>query len=122
MPAPGSYKTRGQSIAIVGYDDTTREFKFKNSWSTSFGVSGYGYLPYDFISGYTIEAPSERLVSDCWMIESVEYERDFVVLRAESVPEGQESFRMGVVSPTGGSFQHRVYSMETESSLLEYVR
>ncbi len=38
----------GHAILIVGYDDTKKLFKFKNSWGAGWGDHGYGYLPYDF--------------------------------------------------------------------------
>lgn len=50
----------GHALCIVGYDDTTRQFKFKNSWSTLWGQAGYGFLPYGFF------APNLGLVMDMW--------------------------------------------------------
>jgi hypothetical protein len=35
----------GHAIALVGYDDATKEYKFKNSWGL-WGDKGYGYLSY----------------------------------------------------------------------------
>jgi len=34
-------------ICVVGYNDGTRTWKFKNSWE-SWGDKGYGYLPYEY--------------------------------------------------------------------------
>ena len=39
----------GHSILLVGYDDKTKVFKFQNSWSSSWGDKGYGYIPYDYV-------------------------------------------------------------------------
>jgi len=36
----------GHAIVIVGYDDETKLYKFKNSWGTRWGQNGYGYLSY----------------------------------------------------------------------------
>jgi C1A family cysteine protease len=40
----------GHAIALVGYDDATKEYKFKNSWAYKdgklWGDKGYGYLSY----------------------------------------------------------------------------
>ena len=38
----------GHAILLVGYDDSKQLFKFKNSWGSSWGDNGYGYLPYDY--------------------------------------------------------------------------
>lgn len=43
------YGTRqgGHCVCIVGYDDTTRQFKVLNSWGSGWGRSGYFYVTYD---------------------------------------------------------------------------
>ena len=35
------------SICLIGYDDVNKRFKFINSWGTSWGVGGYGFISYD---------------------------------------------------------------------------
>lgn len=47
----------GHAMLIVGYDRTDDNgqlpyFIIKNSWDTTFGVSGYMYLSYDYITTY----------------------------------------------------------------------
>lgn len=42
----------GHAIILVGYDDTKKEFKFKNSWGTDWGYKGYGRLSYDYVQTY----------------------------------------------------------------------
>ena len=39
----------GHCMCIVGYNDTTQQFKCANSWGTSWGQGGYCYLPYSYI-------------------------------------------------------------------------
>jgi hypothetical protein len=39
----------GHSILLIGYDDNSKTFKFQNSWGTSWGDKGYGYIPYDYV-------------------------------------------------------------------------
>jgi len=39
----------GHCMCIVGYNDTTRQFKCANSWGTSWGERGYCYLPYAYV-------------------------------------------------------------------------
>jgi len=46
----------GHAICIVGYNDSTQRVKFKNSWSTSWGQNGYGYLPYRYIDDFMWDA------------------------------------------------------------------
>jgi C1A family cysteine protease len=37
------------AVLLIGYDDTSRTFKFQNSWGVNWGDKGYGYFPYDYI-------------------------------------------------------------------------
>lgn len=46
----------GHAICIVGYDDTRKLFKFKNSWGKMWGDKGYGYLPYKYMVEYCVDA------------------------------------------------------------------
>lgn len=48
IPAKNGQVIGGHAILIVGYDDSKRLFKFKNSWGVGWGDKGYGYLPYDY--------------------------------------------------------------------------
>lgn len=48
IPLPNNNIIGGHAVLVVGYDDATNLFKFKNSWGTSWGVNGYGYLPYQY--------------------------------------------------------------------------
>lgn len=46
-----SGNSRGyHAIAIIGYDDSRQAFRFINSWGTSWGVQGYGWIAYSFIT------------------------------------------------------------------------
>lgn len=51
----------GHAIVCVGYDNAKRHFIIRNSWGTSWGDKGYGYLPYEFVSkglaweGFTVK-------------------------------------------------------------------
>lgn len=45
----GKWKKCGiHSIVIVGYDDGTRAFEFRNSWGDGFGMGGYGKISYRY--------------------------------------------------------------------------
>jgi len=79
IPFPSTAETviGGHAVTICGYDDemvitnkqsgnaTKGAFKFKNSWSTDWGVKGYGFLPYDYFRN--------RLADDCWILMSQEW-------------------------------------------------
>lgn len=38
----------GHAILVVGYDDRTQRFKFKNSWGKAWGNKGFGYFSYKY--------------------------------------------------------------------------
>lgn len=38
------------AMVICGYNDETRVFKVRNSWGKHFGVDGYCYMPYSYIT------------------------------------------------------------------------
>ncbi len=38
------------ALCLVGYNDSKRAFKFINSWGRYWGINGYAWLTYDFIS------------------------------------------------------------------------
>jgi C1A family cysteine protease len=50
IPMPSGQVIGGHAILFVGYDDAKSQFKFKNSWGTSWGDHGYGYLPYAYFT------------------------------------------------------------------------
>ena len=43
----------GHGIVVVGYDDTKRMFKIRNSWGASWGDNGYFYITYDCMKNIT---------------------------------------------------------------------
>ena len=49
---------------IAGYDDSKSQFFVRNSWGTDWGVKGYAWFPYDYIT-------NKSLCSDFWKIEKV---------------------------------------------------
>ncbi len=50
------------SVLLVGYDDNTEELKFQNSWGSSWGDRGFGYLPYKLFNSTGTEAWMEDLL------------------------------------------------------------
>lgn len=61
MPRRGERQLGGHDVLIVGYDDQSRRFKFKNSWGPAWGQRGYGTIPYEY-------AASAQLSNDFWTV------------------------------------------------------
>lgn len=56
MPASPNTIYGGHAICAVGFNEKSKFIKFKNSWGTSWGRDGYGYLPYDYVDKYLWDA------------------------------------------------------------------
>lgn len=55
----------GHAVVAVGYDNSTRTFKMRNSWGMSWGDRGYFYFPYEYLT-------NSDLSSDFWVLQTVE--------------------------------------------------
>ncbi|HET6488081.1 MAG TPA: C1 family peptidase, partial [Spirochaetia bacterium] len=44
------------AVVIIGYDDDRSAFEVLNSWGTSWGIDGYGWIAYDFTLSVIQEA------------------------------------------------------------------
>lgn len=64
MPKKNEDTLGGHAICIVGYDDSKKVVKFKNSWSCQWGQKGYGFLPYAYIESYMMDAWSSVDIED----------------------------------------------------------
>lgn len=76
-PCPGEKAQWGHAIVAVGYDDgkkikntkcnktTTGALLIRNSWDTTWGDQGYGWLPYDYVTN--------KLALDFWSLLSMEW-------------------------------------------------
>jgi len=55
---PGGTETwyGAHALLVVGYDDAVGGFKFVNSWGSSYGCGGFGYLSYGFVQSFVYEA------------------------------------------------------------------
>lgn len=61
MPRATERRIGGHDVLIVGYDDATQRFRFKNSYGPEWGDKGYGTVPYAY-------ALSPSLAADFWLI------------------------------------------------------
>lgn len=52
LPSPGERASGGHALLVVGYDDDARALLVRNSWGVSWGIGGYGWLPYDYPSAH----------------------------------------------------------------------
>ena len=67
MPYPNTtteYILGGHAVLLVGFNKTTQQFIARNSWGSSWGVSGYFYMPFQVIKNTSMS-------SDFWIIKSV---------------------------------------------------
>ncbi len=67
MPMP-QYKLEkvlgGHCVMAVGYDDSKNAFIIRNSWGKNWGIQGYFYMPYAYIT-------NSNLCDDFWTIRLV---------------------------------------------------
>lgn len=68
VPMPGMFERPegGHDVLMVGYDDRTRRFKFRNSWGSSWGRNGYGTIPYEY-------AVNPNLAGDFWTVQKAAF-------------------------------------------------
>jgi hypothetical protein len=67
MPYPNTVKERilgGHAVLLVGYDKTRQVYIARNSWGTSWGDSGYFYIPFQVIQ-------NSSMSGDFWTIKTV---------------------------------------------------
>lgn len=64
MPRPGEAVIGGHAQLIVGYDDSKKSFLVRNSWGPDWGLAGYCWMPYDYLTNV-------GLADDFWTIRLV---------------------------------------------------
>jgi C1A family cysteine protease len=64
VPMPNSNENMlgGHYVLLVGYDSVKQHFIFRNSWGTSYGQAGYGFLPFAYVL-------NPGLSGDFWVIQ-----------------------------------------------------
>ncbi len=69
MPNTSAEQLRGgHALTVVGYNDDDQHVCIQNSWGTTWGDQGYGYIPYAFIS-------NSNLTFDCHAFTQIEIDR-----------------------------------------------
>jgi C1A family cysteine protease len=61
MPKPTENVLGGHAVLAVGYDDSKSAVLVRNSWGSGWGLNGYFWLPYDYIT-------NPNLADDMWAI------------------------------------------------------
>ncbi len=64
LPDKDEESLGGHAICAAGYDDGKKLIKFKNSWSIKWGNKGFGYLSYEYIQRYMMDAWSSVDILD----------------------------------------------------------
>lgn len=54
----------GHAVLCVGYDQTTQRFLVRNSWGAGWGLAGYFWMPYAYLT-------DPGLASDLWVVKAV---------------------------------------------------
>ena len=56
IPIPNiEYSLGGHAVAVVGYSLANRQFLIKNSFGTTWGDSGYAWMPFEYATDYVFE-------------------------------------------------------------------
>lgn len=64
MPSPGERQLGGHCVTAEGFSDDKQAFLCANSWSADWGIGGYFWMSYQFITNLD-------LASDCWTASKV---------------------------------------------------
>ena len=65
VPKKNESPVGGHAMMICGYDNSKKAFLLQNSWGKSFGIDGFGYLPFSYFeTGYQGQPDA----SDVWVI------------------------------------------------------
>jgi len=69
IPGPSEQPMGGHAVLAVGYDDERKCLLVRNSWGKNWGIGGYFWLPYYFVS-------EPNMSADYWTIRMVESENE----------------------------------------------
>lgn len=63
MPGPDEAVTGGHALLLSGYSLPWRRYLFRNSWGSSWGMGGYAWLPFEYITRYARDFWTLRYIS-----------------------------------------------------------
>ena len=63
MPDPSESCLGGHAVLCVGYQNSTKKFIVRNSWSSNWGQGGYFMMDYDYMT-------NPGLAADFWVIDT----------------------------------------------------
>jgi len=64
MPSSSERVVGGHAVCCVGYDDSKKMVLVRNSWGVDWGLKGYFWMPYNYIS-------NNNLATDMWKINII---------------------------------------------------
>ena len=56
LPVKGEAYVGGHAVMAVGYDDQSRMVLIRNSWSAKWGIEGYRWISYDYLTSPDLAA------------------------------------------------------------------
>ena len=65
MPKRSEQLLGGHAVLCCGYDDSKQAFLIRNSWGTSWGLGGYFWMPYAYMT-------NSNLADDLWTLRAIE--------------------------------------------------
>jgi len=65
MPSSTENFVGGHAMLCVGYNDLTKQFLIRNSWGEEWGLKGYAWMPYEYLT-------NRYLCSDAWTLRRAE--------------------------------------------------
>ena len=86
MPQKGQAALGGHCILLVGYDADKQVFIFRNSWGTTWGMGGYGTIPFAYIL-------SPKLAAELGTISSITPAACAAVSKVVVIPSSSASVK-----------------------------
>ncbi len=65
MPKKGEQLLGGHAVLCIGYNESTQRFLVRNSWGSGWGLGGYYWMPYAYLT-------NNNLCDDFWKITLLE--------------------------------------------------